>query len=69
MVILLYFCYAGLNGKMDLPSMSETSCNFCHLSLLKISLKVVSRIVENQFFKSCFELPLTIFNTGRPEIL
>ena len=24
-VIMLCFCYAGLNGKMDLPSMSETS--------------------------------------------
>ena len=31
-------CYAGLNGKMDLPSISETSCNFCYLSLLNTSL-------------------------------
>ena len=49
MVVMLYFCYAGLNGKMDLPSMSDTSCNFCYLSLLNTSLKVVSKIVENQF--------------------
>ena len=45
----VYFCYAGLNGKMDLPSMSETSCNFCYLSLLNTSLKGLSKIVENQF--------------------
>ena len=69
MAIMLYFCYAGLNGKMDLPSMSETSCNFCYLSLLNTSSKVVSKIVENQFFKSCFELSLAIFNTGCSEIL
>ena len=69
MVIMLYFCYAGLYGKMDLPSMSKTSCNFCYLSLLNTSLKVVSKIVENQFSKSCFELSLAIFNTGCPEIL
>ena len=49
MVVMPYFCYAGLNGKMDLPSTSETSCNFCYLSLLNTSLKVVSKIVENQF--------------------
>ena len=36
--------------KMDLPSMSETSRYFCCLSLLNTSLKVVSKIVENQFF-------------------
>ena len=60
MVIMLYFCYARLNGKMDLPSMSETSCNFCYLSLLNTSLKVVSKIVENQFLKSCFELSSAI---------
>ena len=29
---------SGLNGKMDLASMSETSCNFCYLSLLNTSL-------------------------------
>ena len=68
-VIMLYFCYAGLNGKLDLPSMSETSCNFCYLSLLNTSLKMVSKIVENQFSKSCFEISLFIFNTGCPEIL
>ena len=49
--------------------MSETSCNFCYLSLLNTSLKVVSKIVENQFLKSCFEISLFIFNTGCPEIL
>ena len=49
--------------------MSDASCNFCHLSLLNTSLKVVSKIVENQFLKSCFELSLTIFKTGCPEIL
>ena len=68
-VIMLYFCYAGLDGKLDLPSMSEASCNFCYLSLLNTSLKVVSKIVENQFLKSCFEISLFIFNTGCPEIL
>ena len=68
-VVMLYFCYAGLNGKMDLPSMRETSCNFCYLSLLNTSLKGVSKIVENQFLKSCFELSLAIFITGCPEIL
>ena len=68
-VIMLYFCYAGLNGKLDLPSMSETSCNFCDLSLLNTSLEVVSKIVENQFLKSCFEISLFIFNTRCPEIL
>ena len=57
---MLYFCYAGLNGKMALPSMSETSCNFCYLSLLNTSLKGVSKIVEKQFLKSCFELSLAI---------
>ena len=66
---MLYFCNAGLNGKMDLPSMRETSCNFCYLSLLNTSLKGVSKIVENQFLKSCFELSLAIFITGCPEIL
>ena len=55
---MLYFCFAGLNGNMDLPSMSETSCNLCYLSLLNTSLKVVSKIVENQFLKSCFEVSL-----------
>ena len=59
MVVMLYFCYAGLNEKMDLPSMSETSCNFCYLSLLNTPLKVVSKIVENQSLKSCFEFSLT----------
>ena len=54
--------------KMDLPSMSETSCNFCCLSLLNTSLKGVSKIVKNQFLKSCFELSLAIFITGCPEI-
>ena len=54
---------------MDLPSMSETSCNFCYLSLLNTSLKGISKIVENQFLKSCFELSLAIFITGCPEIL
>ena len=49
--------------------MSETSCNFCYLSLLNTSLKAVSKIVENQFLKSCFELSLAIFITGCPEIL
>ena len=49
MVVMLYFCYAGLNGTMDLPSMSEASCNFCYLSLLNTSLKAISKIVENQF--------------------
>ena len=49
--------------------MSETSCNFCYLSLLNTSLKGVSKIVENQFLKSCFELSLAIFITGCPEIL
>ena len=49
--------------------MSETSCNFCYLSLLNTSLKVVSKIVGNQFFKSSFELSLAIFKTGCPEIL
>ena len=68
-VVMLYFCNAGLNGKMDLLSMSETSCNFCYLSLLNTSLKGVSKIVENQFLKSCFELSLAIFITGCPEIL
>ena len=38
--------------------MSETSCNLCYLSLLNTSLKVVSKIVENQFLKSCFEVSL-----------
>ena len=66
---MLYFCYAGLNEKMDLPSMSETSCNFCYLSLLNTLLKVVSKIVETQFLKSCFELSLAILNTGCTEIL
>ena len=66
---MLYFCYVGLNGNIDLPSMSETSCIFCYLSLLNTLLKVVSKIVENQFLKSCFELSLAIFNTGCPEIL
>ena len=60
MVSMLYFCYAGLKGKMDLPSMSETSYNLCYLSLLNTSLKVVSKIVENQFLKYCFELSLAI---------
>ena len=46
-----------LKCKMDLPSMSETSCNFCYLSLLN----VVSKIVENEFLKSCFELSLASF--------
>ena len=69
MVVMLYFCYAGLNGKLDLLSMSETSCNFCYLSLLNTSLKVVSKIVESQFLKSCFEISLFIFNSGCPEIL
>ena len=68
-VIMLYFCYAGLNGKLNQLSMSETSCNFCYLSLLNTSLKVVSKIVENQNSKSCFEISLFIFNTGCPEIL
>ena len=68
-VIMLYFCYAGLNGKLDLFSMSKTSCDFCYLSLLNTSLKVVSKIVENQFLKSCFEILLFTFNTGCPEIL
>ena len=54
MVIMLTFCYAGLNGKMDLHSMSETSCILCYLSLLNTSLKVVSKIVENQFLKVLF---------------
>ena len=45
--------------------MSETSCNFCYLSLLN----VVSKIVENEFLKSCFELSLASFNTGCTEIL
>ena len=49
--------------------MSETSCNFCYLSLLSTSLKGVSKIVENQFLKSCFELSLAIFITVCPEIL
>ena len=49
MVVMLYFCYAGLNGTMDLPSMSEASCNVCYLSLLNTSLKAISKIVENQF--------------------
>ena len=49
MVVMLYFCYAGLNRKMDLASMSETSCNFCYLFLLNTSFKVVFKIVENQF--------------------
>ena len=49
--------------------MSETSCNFCYLSLLNTSIKGVSKIVENQFLKSCFELSLAIFITGCPEIL
>ena len=66
---MLYFCYAGLNGKPDLLSMSESLCTFCYLSLLNTSLKVVSKIVENQFLKSCFEISLFIFNTGCPEIL
>ena len=61
MVIMLYFCYSGLNGKMVLPSISETACNFCYLSLLNTSLKVVSKIVENQFLKSCSELSLAMF--------
>ena len=64
---LLLLC--GLKGKMDLPSMSETSCNFCYLYLLNTSLKGVAKIVENQFLKSCFELSLAIFITGCPEIL
>ena len=58
-----------LNGKLDLPSMSETSCNFCYLSLLNTSLKVVSKIVENQFLKSCSEISLFIFHIGCPAIL
>ena len=49
--------------------MSETSCNFCYLSLLNTSLKVVSKIVENQILKSCFELSLAIFNLECTEIL
>ena len=49
--------------------MSETSCNFCYLSLLNTSLKVVSKIVENQFLKSFFELSLASFNTGCTEVL
>ena len=69
MVVMLYFCYAGLNAKLDLLSMSETSCNFCYLSLLNTSLKVVSKIVESQILKSCFEISLFIFSTGCPEIL
>ena len=44
---LLLLC--RLKWKMDLPSMSKTSCNFCYLSLLNTSLKVLSKIVENQF--------------------
>ena len=47
--------------KMYLPSMSKTSCNFCYSSLFNTSLKVVSKMVENQFLKSCFELSLAIF--------
>ena len=68
-VVMLYFCQADLNGKLDLLSMSETSCNFCYFSLLNTSLKVVSKIVESQFLKSCFEIALFIFNSGCPEIL
>ena len=49
--------------------MREISSNFCYLSLLNTSLKGVSKIVENQFLKSCFELSLAIFITGCPEIL
>ena len=70
MVIMLYFC---LNGRLKWKNGStfneRTSCNFCFLSLLNTSSKVVSKIVENQFFTSCFELSLAIFNTGCPEIL
>ena len=33
MVVMLYFCYAGLNEKIDLPSMSETSCFLLFISL------------------------------------
>ena len=68
-IIMLYFCYAGLYGKLDLPLMSETLCHFCYLSLLNTLLKVVSKIVENQFLKSCSEISLFIFNRGCPEIL
>ena len=46
--------------KKSLPSVSETSCSFCYSSLLNTSLKGVSKIVENQFSKSCFELSLAI---------
>lgn len=46
---------------LHVPSMSKTSCNFCYLSLFNTSLKVVSKIVVNQFLKSCFELSLAIF--------
>ena len=42
---------------------------FLRLPLLNTSSKVVSKIVENQCLKSCFELSLAIFNTGCPEIL
>ena len=49
--------------------MRETSCNFCYLSPYKYFIKGVSKIVENQLLKSCFELSLAIFITGCPEIL